>query len=41
MDQLGLELTGTRTHGSPDCGKLGVGSREPRLLGWASLPAGS
>lgn len=21
MDQLGLELTGTRMHGNPDCGK--------------------
>lgn len=41
VDQLGLELTGTRTHGSPDCGKPGAGSRGPRLLGWASLPAGS
>lgn len=26
VDQLGLELTGTRTHGSPDCGK----GRSPR-----------
>lgn len=41
VDQLGLELTGTRTHGSPDCGEPGVGSQGPRFLGWASLPAGS
>lgn len=39
VDQLGLELTGTRTHGSPDCGKPGVGSRGPPLAG-LGFPAG-
>ena len=32
VDQLGLELTGTRTHGSPDCGKGGnMGPPTPHL----------
>lgn len=44
VDQLGLELTGTRTNGSPDCGKgraAAPGSaRWEALRGEGGFPAG-
>lgn len=36
VDQLGLELTGTRTHGSPDCGKGRTAARGPARCGKVS-----
>lgn len=40
VDQLGLELTGTRTHGSPDCG-MGWAARGPLgARAWGALVIG-